>query len=70
MYHGQLGKTLYLDGEMSSYYYATVENKYATPDFYVEMANGGFHIYFMKGATKTYLYVEASVSNGKNYNNV
>jgi hypothetical protein len=65
-----VGKVLYINGEMNGYYYKTVENKYTTPDFFIEETNGGFNIYFMKGTTKTYLYVEATVSNGKNYNNV
>lgn len=55
-----LNKTLYFAGSLSGYYYATIQNKYAAPDMFIEETNGGFYIYFMEGTTKQYLSVQAS----------
>ena len=66
MNQATLGQVLYIDGTLSGYYGATNTNKYATPDFYIEEATGGFYIYFMNGTTKTYISVQASGT----YNNV
>ena len=70
LYQATLKKTLYITGEMSGYYYATTTNPYQSPDVFIEEANGGFYMYFMKGTTKTYLYVQMSTSNGETYYNV
>ncbi len=51
----------YFTGAMSGYYGATETDKALAVDVYLEDAgNGAFHIYFMNGTTKSYLYGEAS----------
>ena len=54
-----LGKVLYFTGEMSNYYYATGDYSQAA-DLYLEVVEGGYHIYMLDGETKNYLYVVAS----------
>lgn len=68
MYQASKGQKLYITGAMSGYYYATTTNVFSSPDVFLEKANddGGFHMYFMSGTTKKYLYVEKSGT----YNNV
>ena len=56
-----LGKTLYFAGTMDSEkgtYLATTEDKSAAVDIYFEVVDGGYHIYFMNGNTKTYVDAE------------
>lgn len=60
LYQANKKQTLYITGAMSGYYYATTTNPYQSPDVFLEEANGGYYMYFMKGSTKTYLYVQAS----------
>ena len=63
-----LGKTLYFAGTMDSEkgtYLATTEDKSAAVDIYFEVVDGGYHIYFMNGNTKTYVNAEPYLkSNG------
>lgn len=66
MYQATNQKHLYITGVLSGNFGATDENKYNTPDFYIEEATGGFYIYFMNGTTKTYISVQVSGT----YNNV
>ncbi|MBQ7326190.1 MAG: hypothetical protein IJW93_01790 [Clostridia bacterium] len=57
-----LGKTLYFAGTMDSEkgtYLATTEDKSAAVDIYFEVVDGGYHIYFMNGNTKTYINAAA-----------
>ena len=46
-----------ITGQMSNFYYATTETESEMVDVYLEETTGGYHIYFMDGATKTYLDV-------------
>ena len=56
--NGISGKpTLGITGEMSGFYFATTETVSEMVDVYLEEAEGGYHIYFMNGETKTYLDV-------------
>ena len=63
-----LGKTLYFAGTMDEEkgtYLATTEDKAASVDIYFEVVDGGYHIYFMDGNTKTYVNAAAYLkSNG------
>ena len=63
-----LNKTLYFSGTLDAEkgtYLATTENKAAAVDIYFEATNGGYHIYFMNGNTKTYINAAAYLkSNG------
>ena len=53
-----LGAKLGFTGEMANtYYFGTSEELDKMVDVYLEEAEGGYHIYFMKGNTKTYLNV-------------
>ena len=60
LYQASKKQTLYITGAMDGYYYATTTNPYKSPDVFLEEANGGYYMYFMKGTTKTYLYVQKS----------
>ena len=44
-----------ITGAMDGFYYATTETVADMIDVYLEEADGGYHIYFMDGTTKTYL---------------
>lgn len=61
-----LGKNLYINGEMSGYYYATVEAAADAVQVYLEAVEGGYHMYFLKDEAKTYLNIVVSGT----YNNV
>jgi len=53
-----LGQKLGFTGEMANtYYFGTSEELDKMVDVYLEEAEGGYHIYFMKGNTKTYLNI-------------
>ena len=65
-YQANSQKYFYITGTLSGNYGATIENKYQSPDFFIEEATGGFYIYFMNGTTKTYISVQVSGT----YNNV
>lgn len=58
-YQANLEKTLYFAGAMDGYYYATTEDAEAAVNVYVEVVDGGYHLYFMNGETKTYLDIIA-----------
>lgn len=61
LWQSKKGEVYYFTGAMSGYYGATSTDKAAGVDVYLEDAgNGAFHIYFMDGETKTYLYGEQS----------
>lgn len=64
--HTNLGKDLYINGEMSGYYYATTESADEAVDVYLEEATGGYYLYCMKDGKKQYLNI---IKNGQ-YNNV
>lgn len=55
-----LKKTLYFTGNMNGYYYETSEAISAAKDLYLEEVDGGYHMYFLNGEAKNYLYVVAS----------
>lgn len=55
--HTNLGKDLYITGEMSGYYYATTESSDETPDVYLEETTGGYYLYFMKDGKKQYMNI-------------
>ena len=55
-----LGKTLYLTGEMNGYYFATTENHEEAVDVFVERVSGGYRLYFMKDGEKTYIEMARS----------
>ena len=55
-------KTLYPTGQLSGYYGETTEDRAATVQFYVEVAEGGYYLYYLTGETKTYLNAVASGS--------
>jgi len=58
--NGLEGKpTLLITGEKDGYYYGTTQDVAAAVDVYLEEANGGYCVYFMKGNTKTYLDIVA-----------
>ena len=65
-----LGKTLYLTGEMNGYYFATTEAHTEAVDVYVETVSGGYRLYFKKGGEKTYIEMARVESNGSMHNNV
>ncbi len=54
-YQVALEKSLYFAGAMDGYYFATTEDESAAVDVFVEAVEGGYHLYFMDGETKTYL---------------
>lgn len=54
------GAYYYLTGEMSGYYYATTTNAEEAAKVYLEAVDGGYHMYFLSGETKTYLNVVVS----------
>ena len=51
----ELGKTLYFTGVMNGNYLATSEDPTQGVDVTVEEVEGGFRLFFMDGATKTYI---------------
>ena len=53
----ELGQTLYFTGEMSGYYLATSTSGFDGVDVFVEDAEGGQRLYFMKDEVKTYIDV-------------
>lgn len=57
MDQAKLGKQLGFTGEMNSYYYATTAAIEEMADVYLEEAAGGYRMYFLDGADKTYLNV-------------
>ncbi len=61
LWQSNKSEVYYFTGVMSGYYGATSTDKASGVDVYLEDAgNGAFHIYFMSGDTKTYLYGEQS----------
>ncbi len=61
LWQSNKSEVYYFTGVMSGYYGATSTDKAAGVDVYLEDAgNGNYHIYFMSGDTKTYLYGEQS----------
>ena len=70
MVQENLGKTLYLTGEMDGFYYGTTEDATAAADIYVEAVEGGYNIYAMVDGAKKYLnIVEAMGTDGKTHIN-
>lgn len=61
-----VGKTLYITGEMNGYYYATTEDINQAADVYLEAVSGGYRLFMLKDGVKTYLEI---IKNGT-YNNV
>ncbi len=57
-----LGKTIYLNGQMSSYYMATTEDVDAAIDVYLEDVSGGYQLYAMVGGAKNYLNIAANAA--------
>ena len=73
--HEKLGKTLYADGEMSGYYFQTVEKPTKGMDFYVEEVKDGetlkgYRLYYLKDGAKVYVEIVAVVNGEKTYINV
>ena len=52
-----IGTALYVNGQMSSYYYATSEIFEEGMTVQTETVTGGCYLYFMNGNTKTYLSI-------------
>ena len=70
MVQGNLGKTYYLTGAMSSFYMATTEDITAGVDVYLEATEGGYHLYAMVGETKQYInMVVTTGTDGKTHVN-
>lgn len=65
MYQANLDKTLYFKGEMSGYYFATVEDASEAADVYLEAADTGYHMYF-NDATNAKKYIEIEKSGTHN----
>lgn len=62
-----VGKTLYFAGTTANqeYYFSTTEDAAAGTDVYLEAADGGYYLYFMKDGVKTYIDM---VQSGTHYN--
>ncbi len=58
--HTGLGKDLYVNGEMSDYYYATTESSDEAVDVYLEEVTGGYNLYCMKDGKKQYMNIIAN----------
>ncbi|MBQ8408094.1 MAG: hypothetical protein IJY39_04450 [Clostridia bacterium] len=58
----QLGKNLYFDGSIGSYYANTTDDMTKAVDVYLEAAEGGYYIYFLNGENKVKTYLEAYMS--------
>ena len=59
--HGNLeNKTFFITGAMDGFYYATTEVSDDACDIYVEVVDGGYHIYTLNGEAKVYLNIVAS----------
>ena len=70
MVQGNLGKTLFLTGEMDGFYMGTTEDKDAAADVYLEETTGGYYIYAMVNGAKKYLgIVEAVGTDGNTHIN-
>ncbi len=54
-YQANLDQTLFFAGGLSGSYLATTPDITAAVDVFVEEVEGGYHLYFMDGETKTYL---------------
>ncbi len=65
LYQANNQKNLYLNGEMSTYYFATVEDVASAVKVVMEADGDGYQLYFMNGSVKTYLTV---VPNGTHNN--
>ena len=54
---GNLSETLFFAGTVANkdYYFATTEDVTAGVDVYLEAADGGYYLYFMKDGVKTYI---------------
>lgn len=52
----------YFNGQTSTYYLATDQTEQAAVDVYMEQVSDGYVIYFMDGATKTYINVKSRSS--------
>lgn len=61
------GKTLYLNGEMVSYYLAMTETKSQGIDLYLEKSGNGYYMYHLSGGKKVYLNI---IQNGTHINAV
>jgi len=55
-----LGKNLYLTGEMDGYYFATTADPAAAADVYLEQVSGGYRVYVLKNGVKNYLEIVKS----------
>ena len=53
-------KTYYFNGEMSTYYFATVEDIALAVNIYFEKATEGYYMYLMKDGVKTYINITTS----------
>ena len=66
-----LGKTLYFSGKMNGYYLDSTTDATKGVNVRLEAVEGGYHIYFMNGETKTYIdIVERSGEENKGKVNV
>ena len=61
-----VGKTLYITGQMNGYYYETTEDINQAADVYLEAVSGGYRLFMLQGGVKTYLEI---IKNGT-YTNV
>jgi hypothetical protein len=60
---GNLGKTLYLTGEVNGRYLVTTDKISKAIDVYAEAVTGGFKFYILDGETKKYITVYMNESN-------
>ena len=56
------GTTYYFTGKMDGYYLGTTTESYEAVAVYFEIVEGGYHIYFMEGDTKTYLNAKTTIN--------
>ena len=57
MVQENLGKELFLSGELSGNFFATVEDANLAADVYLEATEGGYYFYFVKGDVKKYICI-------------
>ena len=60
MNHENLGRELYITGNMNGYYYETTSILAESIVIYLEETNGGYYVYHLKGSTKVYLDIVPS----------
>ena len=69
VYHGNLGKTLYINGKTGSaeYYLATTDTILEAVEIVKETVDGGYRFYFLEGDTKKYIDIYYNTEVSKAY---